>query len=937
MSSFLSTAYTPTEIESTFNTPLAMKVMAMKQGTYDANKSKVDQTMALYKEKLRGLRDTDNEYISLKLDSLKSTLDQYGNKDYSLSSTTSDATTHIMSVLDDPIVKDAITNKSKYDSAIAEISAKKKKGDGTYSDDNFNDWRDQIGYTAYMKGEAKSLGDSEYVDYYDVKKNLTDSVEKYAKEKGFTKVLSETTDGYTYKTTKGVSVSPAEIENYVKSTILTDSKLRSQLEINSRARYRGASDADVQANFSGFAKKQEAEYNNKIQEVENSLKNVSKDDTARIAQLKASQVSLKSKRDEIVASADPQNFNRGKVLYENYEKEVINGYVNTFAQETVTDVEWDDTPLKIAQAQNKYNEDGTEKVKGAYGEAGQVYEHTRTAQPLKEDESDMSRFRKEKGNTYAELNAYARNKLTSEGKQVTQANITNWYVGLKKAAKEGFDINASGYGADDINMYNKMTAVNVKTASYTKIAKANFGTATQETLNGLFGAEKKGLNVEGLRRSMPYTANLLTKYRSSEQMSPKERALALHEVAVNAKNTIVDDDAKEHLQLYINDLEREHKIAKTAPTAKSGTQPGFWSGLGDYAGALGSGLMWSVNHLGASAISPFRRAEQEAQSDAEFAKEKEAIAKRRDAASDVMGTGISNLFATDTNLGELQSGDLNMKGKYGDATKVFADAATLTKSTIKTQVEKYRANAPKYSSMTLNPDIKADAPYVEQIRSALVADGYKPTKDTFINIDRIEGDKVVIRYSRTDSIVNKDGSPKTFTSDGEASIPIANVPSNLLKTIRLREADYNSSITNPTKMEVMYKYSPPKNLDSKIAMEEAYFQNNVNHMNDAQIREIQTNGIKEANSKADYLKAAEVLPPQAYEEYRRDVDAQYTVQYTRPEGGGRFNAILMKNGESVDRFTLDKDFNPHMYQMVTVTTIDNHLKKKLIDLISKNK
>jgi hypothetical protein len=719
MSSFLSTAYTPTEIESTFNTPLAMKVMAMKQGTYDANKSKVDQTMALYKEKLRGLRDTDNEYISLKLDSLKSTLDQYGNKDYSLSSTTSDATTHIMSVLDDPIVKDAITNKNYYDSKIAEISAKKKKGDGTYSDDNFNDWRDQIGYTAYMKGEAKSLGNSEYVDYYDVKKNLTDSVEKYAKEKGFTKVLSETTDGYTYKTTKGVRVSPAEIENYVKSTISTDSKLRSQLEINSRARYRGASDADIQANFSGFAKKQETEYNNKIQEVENSLKNVSKDDTARIAELKASQVSLKSKRDEIIASADPKNFNRGKVLYENYEKEVINGYVSTFAQEAVTDVEYDDTPLKIAEAQNKYNEDGTKKVKGTYGEAGQVYEHTRTEQPLKEDESDMSRFRKEKGHTYAELNAYARNKLTSEGKQITQANITNWYVGLKKAAKEGFDINASGYGADDINMYNKMTAVNAKTASYTKIAKANFGTATQETLDGLFGAEKKGLNVEGLRRTMPYTANLLTKYRSAEQMSPKERALALHEVAVNAKNTIgkLDENDRENLQLYINDLEREHKIVKTAPTAKSGTQPGFWSGLGDYAGALGSGFMWSVNHLGASAISPFRRAEQEAQSDAEFAREKEAIAKRRDVASGVMGTGISNLFTTDTNLGELQSGDLNMKTKYGDAIKVFTDAASLTKSTIKTQVEKYRANAPKYSSMTLNPDIKADAPYVEQIQT----------------------------------------------------------------------------------------------------------------------------------------------------------------------------------------------------------------------------
>jgi hypothetical protein len=239
--------------------------------------------------------------------------------------------------------------------------------------------------------------------------------------------------------------------------------------------------------------------------------------------------------------------------------------------------------------------------------------------------------------------------------------------------------------------------------------------------------------------------------------------------------------------------------------------------------------------------------------------------------------------------------------------------------------------------MTLNPDIKADAPYVEQIRSALVADGYKPTKDTFINIDRIDGDKVVIRYSKTDSIQEEGKPPKTFTSDDEARIPLANVPSNLLKTIRLREADYNSSITNPTEMKVMYKYSPPKNLDSKIAMEEAYFQNNVNHMNDAQIREIQTNGLTDAITRDEYLKSAETLPPQAYAEYKSDVDAQYTVQYTRPSGGGRFNAVLMKGDKAVDRFTLDKDFNPHMYQGITVIAVNNHLKKKLTDLISKNK
>ena len=939
MSSFLSTAYTPTEIESTFNTPLAMKVMAMKQGTYDANKSKVDQTMALYKEKLKGLRDSDNEYISEKLNSLKSTLEQYGNKDYSLSSTTSDATAHIMSVLDDPIVRNAITNKTKYDTAITEIAAKKKKGEGTYSDDNFNDWQDQIGYTAYMKGEAKSLKSSEYVDYYDPKKNLTDSVEKYAKERGYTKVLSEVGDGYTYKTVKGVSVPREEIESYIKTTILTDSKLKSQLEINSRARYRGISDDVVREKYSGFAKEQETEYNGKIAEVDNTLKNVSKDDTDRITKLKGLQVQLKSQRDAIMASATPENFNRGQVLYESYEKELVNSYANTFAQEpTPTDIDYDDSPTKALKAQGLLNADGTKKTTTTTDGVGQVYEHSRAA-PTKEEESDVSKFKKEKQQAYVDLDGYIKKKLISEGKQITQANVDGWYSGVKKAAKEGFDINASGYGSDDIAMYNKIASVNKKTASYTKIAKTNFSEATQASLEGLFGAEKKDLNVEGLRRSMPYTASLITKYKNAEQMSPRERALALHEVAVNAKNTVdgLGDEDKENLQLYINDLEREHKITKTAPTAKSGAQPGFWSGVGDYAMAGVSAGGHVLSSIGAGIISPFRRDEAVAQSDEEFAKEKKAINQRGRVATSAIQSGFGRAFTSDTNLGELQSGDMNMKGKYVDAGKVFVEAAANAKSSIKNEVDKYRANAPKYSSMTLNPSIETDKPYVEQIRSALESNGFKPSKDTFINIDRIEGDKAYIRFSKVDSLQEEGKIPKHFNNDSEESLPLSNIPSNLIKTLRLREADYSSSVTNPSEMKVKYKYSPPKNLDSKLAMEEAYFKNNANQMNEEQARELQTNGINEAHSKVDYLKAAEILPPQLYEEYKKDVNAQYTVQYTRPEGGGRFNAVLMKDGEAVDRFALDKDFNPHMYQMVTVTTVDNHLKKKLIDLISKNK
>ena len=66
------------------------------------------------------------------------------------------------------------------------------------------------------------------------------------------------------------------------------------------------------------------------------------------------------------------------------------------------------------------------------------------------------------------------------------------------------------------------------------------------------------------------------------ESSDKEKAIALIEVANNAKNELTDEDDKKYYDLYINDVKRQNKItnAELNKVAKSGEQPGFWSSYG---------------------------------------------------------------------------------------------------------------------------------------------------------------------------------------------------------------------------------------------------------------------------------------------------------------------------------------------------------------------
>lgn len=170
MSNYLSAPYNPQQPQSSIDVVQIDKTTSALQGAYNTNDALIQQTLATYNANLKSLRPLDNEYISSRLKEVTSAIDSYKSKNgnLALKSTRDSIMTAVTSLLDDPIIKDAVTstaNKSAYDKQISEIQKKNPK---LYSDANYQYGLYQAGFQDYMAGKTKSLGQVQYTPYTDL-------------------------------------------------------------------------------------------------------------------------------------------------------------------------------------------------------------------------------------------------------------------------------------------------------------------------------------------------------------------------------------------------------------------------------------------------------------------------------------------------------------------------------------------------------------------------------------------------------------------------------------------------------------------------------------------------------------------------------------------------------------------------------------------------
>lgn len=927
-------------------TDLAQYVGAIQKGMqqkFDINLAKIDDLISKVAT-VPLARDKDKRYLGDKLQGLLSMVDANSKVDLSDNVVARQISAYVTTAIDDN-VKEQLANSQKISNYQQTAAQRKKDKPELYSDANYAYGLDKSGYADYISEKKDSLGNMDYIDYYDVDKNLNKELEAFAKERGFEKVLDSSIEGgYIFRTVKGKEITKEEVSSFFDSKMASDPKLKQQFMINAHYNYRGISDADLIKSYKEQADPILKDFDTQISEIDNKLKNINPDDKATADYLHRQKSEMETQKTNFSAQLDPKNFNRDSFLLDNYSRNMKKSYINTYAYSAVTDIKFDDFLLDIAKAKGEVSADGTPTGADASGlPGGAMFQQDMTKTGDEEKENYMKDFGNQRAASWTELQSVIKRQLVEDGKQPTNANIASYYQGLKKASKDNIDLNAQGYSADVLSAYGKVENLNKTAYQLTKVAKDNYGKATNDILIGLFGGKAKDLSLEGLATTAPFTASLLKKYKSASQIPQKEKAIALYELASNLKENVLDeDDDKANISFYLQALKRENNISDKELAKRKPEESGrFWGGLGEVFQGIGQ-LAWNtVPATLASTIAGMGDASGEDMQkglDEDAAGRARGMQKMESGSKEFWG-GLSRAFAQDADLSEIESGDIKL-GKYQGVTNLITDTKTSVKSRFDEILAKGKANLQKNYSLVLNPAIKKDKPYLEAISSAIVAQGGSPTKDSFINIKEIKDGIATIVYTAETMVETKSGGTKSQSVPGEKiKVPVSSLPPDLVKNLQTSLSDWSYAANNPTKMEVSMAYSPPSNLESRYDLAQKYLKNNASYMTEEEVKNIQMSGFSALKTKEDYQKqASKLLPPEFAADFNsKYLNSKYAVKWERPEGGGAFVGYLMKDGARIEQVpAMNTDYNPHAYSLLTMRVISQYLENQIVDYRKKS-
>ena len=920
-------------------TDLAQYAGAIQHGMqqkFDINLAKIDDLISKVAT-VPLARDKDKKYLGEKLQGLLSMVDANSKVDLSDNVVARQISSYVTTAIDSN-VREQLANSQKISSYQQAAAQRKKDKPELYSDANYAYGLDKSGYADYMSEKKDTLGSMDYIDYYDVDKNLNKELESFAKERGFEKVLDSSVEGgYIFQTVKGKEITKEEVSNFYDNKLASDPKLKQQFMINAHYNYRGVSDEALIKSYKEQADPILKDFDTQISDIDNKLKNVSPDDKATADYLHRQKSEMEAQKTNFSTQLDPKNFNRDSFLLDNYSRNMKKSYINTYAYSAITDIKFDDFLLDIAKAKGEIAADGTSTGVGAAGvPGGTLFQQNMTPTGEEEKPNYMTDFNSQRTTSWGELQAVIKRELIEEGKQPTRENITAYYLGLKKTSKENIDLNAQGYSAEALSAYGKVENLNKTAYQLTKVAKETYGKATNEILAGLWGGKGKDLNVDGLVTTMPVTAALLKKYKSPDQMTKKEKALALYEVSQNLKDYALDEEELPSMKFYTDSLKRENNLSDKEVAAVKAAKS-----------ALDDSATWSVaksvaadiyepitNILGQVFVAPFQRSEQYKQSNEEADANREERAKQRTAAWEHVGEKMGNFFTSDTNLDEIQSGDIKL-GKYQGVEGLVQDTKTSAKSRFDEILSKGKANLQKNYSLILNPALKKDKPYLEVISSAIVAEGGMPTKDSFINIKEIKDGVATIVYTAETMVETKSGGTKSQSAPGtEIKLPLSSLPPAIVKNLQTSLSDWSYAANNPTRMEVSMAYSPPNNLESRYDLAQKYIKNNASSMTEEEIKSLQMTGFSALKTKEDYQKqASRQLPPEFASDFNsKYLNSKYAVKWERPEGGGAFVGYLMKDGAKIEQVpAMNTDYNPHAYSLLTMKVISQYLENQIVE------
>jgi hypothetical protein len=909
---------------------LTGQVQTALQQRFDVNVAKVDDLI----QKITSVplaREQDKKYLGDRLNGLLSMVDANSKVDMTNNNVARQVSNYISTAIDDN-VKTQIGNSQKIQSFQQETARIKKEKPELYNDANYAYALDKSGYAAYMKGETDSLGSIQYKEYYDVTKNLNEPLEKWAKERGFERVVDTSVQGgYIYQTVKGKKITPEEIEYFISNRMQSDTKLKDQLMINSHYKYRGVSDDALLKQYQEQAKPLLNKFDVTLTSIDSDIKNTNPDDKAKLEALNQKKAYTSQQKEFFQSQLDPSNFSRDSFLFKNETHNLVESYKKAFGYSEITNIKNDDF-YKSGKGTGTKTGLGMGAQQGL--PAGTAFTSVEEKVNEKEKESPLALYEKGRDTAYNEFKQVIKQDLQKNGKSATDKDVMSYYANLKKASKDGTDINAQGFSPELLESYKKVEYYNKLSYNLKKAATDYYSKDVNETLSGLFGGKSKGLNVEGLATTMPYTAELLKNYKDSSQLSAKQKAIASYEIAKNVKNHVLrDDDSKKRMDFYIQGIEQDNNISdKDLANYKPKEGKGFWESTVEGLSLIKDRILDAPgNILHTFLIAPFQRKESYEKDMAEYRKKQEGYDKRARELDENLVRGVSKMFTTDSDLSEVQSGDIKLN-QYEGVSDRFDNTSTSAASKFELLLKQNEAKLDKTMSVVLSSGNKGDAPYIDAVKAALYAQGKNPEKGTNILIQKVENGIATVSFdNELLTPKEKGGQTKEIIRD-TVQIPVSNLPSNLMNSMQTGKTDWIYSKSNPQEMKVLLHYKPFSDLDSRYEFSNKYLGNYGNRISPELAEVIQKTNFSEFKTKEELIDiASKYLPKEYLDDYYKNVlDANYSVNWERKSGA--FYPTLMKNGKMIKNMPpLAVDYNPHTFNTSTMSLINSYLENEIME------
>lgn len=922
------------------NENLINQVLQSKDKKYDYNVAKIDSFIQKYAS-IPLAREKDKKYLESRINNIMNAVDGSGQLDMSSSNVTRQIEQNISTAIDDEVVKQMSNSRSisSYEQTVAKI---REKDPNLYDDRNYTYAKKMAGVDKYLSGETEAVGSLKYQDYYDVDKNLTVELEKWAKDFGKTKRVEVSPGEFIMQKATVEELTPEQIENFYNMKIQSDPKLMSQMNINADSQYAGVSDEQFKMGYVNTIKEGKVQIEAKQAALKEERKNIPAG-SARLLELDAMQEKLEDTAGMYDKEIENPNFNRQSKQLQIYSNNMLSGYKKAYASKSITAIDFDDTPLKIKEFQLKLDKANREKLAETTGQG--VGTEFSTFDEITEEKPDVfTQQEKIFTTSFNKLDGYlmANDEDYSKGDAATRKAIRAELV----KASDIQDIGAQGHSSDKMKLVDEY-AQNSRVYTKTKSGINNkISTEVEAYFNGMQGSSGN-INLNNLKQSMPVTAALLGDKSNMKfsSLTTKQKSLVRMEMASNLRDNVAKGDLdKKFLDNYIQTIEKDTGLKNAVIPAQDlgGSAFDMVKASGSLAFQVGAGILGSIKD-----VFNFNPEETYKNSKDRSSNINSAFTNFV-ASSTKQQFAVNSAFSNDRNLSNIDSDEISLEQGQSLRSRFLGASDRITKD-VAASLGSNLPEATKSVGKSYNPNIKEEKPFTNALQSIVISQGLRPEPSSPYKI-QFSPDKrnAIITVNTINLETNDKGvQRKNIVQDNKVTVPIERLPANVMSGINSGDKSWAYSANNPSELKKTHKHKVFQDSDSRDDFLGKFVQNNPDFLSQEDIYNISSNPgktpfktTKDYNDIADrtvkvhnlsqedsnYIKNSIILPDY-YVEYERVAGRGFVAKVKKQEG----NRIVEVSRMSMGR----EDYNPAVFSARSFSIIDSVIQKQIEDYARK--